>query len=81
MAPLKRPFPRWYDADARCDYHARIPGHSTENCNTFKYKVQDLIKFGKLKFEESNGPTVVENLSEAKAEMIRQEEKAPNEVE
>ena len=80
LAPLKCPFPRWYDTDARCDYHARIPGHSTENCNALKYKVQDLIKLGKLKFEESNGPAEVEDLFEAKVEMIRQEEKAPREV-
>ena len=80
LAPLKRPFPIWYDANAQCDYHARIPGHSTENYNALKYKVQDLIKFGKLKFEESNEPTVVEDLFEAKAKMIKQEEKAPREV-
>ena len=80
MAPLKRPFPRWYDTDAQCDYHARILGHSTENCNALKYKVQDLIKLGKLKFEESNGPAGVEDLFEAKAEMISQEEKALREI-
>ena len=80
LAPFKHPFPRWYDIDARCDYHVKIPGHSTENCNALKYKVQDLIKLGKLKFEESNGPAVVEDLFEAKTEMIRQEEKAPREV-
>ena len=39
-----------------------------------------MIKLGKLKFEESNGPAVVEDLSEAKAEIIRQEEKALREV-
>ena len=52
-----------------------ILGHSIENCNALKYKVQDLIKFGKLKFEELNGPAGVEDLFEAKAEMSRQEEK------
>ena len=80
MAPLKRPFPRWYDTDARCDYHVGIPSHSTENYNALKYKVQDLIKLGKFKFEELNGPSGVEDLFEAKAEMIRQEEKVPREV-
>ena len=80
LAPLKRPFPRWYDANAWCDCHTRILGHSTKNCNAFKYKVQDLIKLGKFKFEELNGPTRVENLFEAKAERIKQEEKAPREV-
>ena len=80
LAPLKHPFPRWYDANARCDYHTRIPDHSTENYNALKYKVQDLIKLGKLKLEESNESTGVEDLFEAKTEMIRQEEKAPREV-
>ena len=77
MAPLRPPLPRWYNVNIRCDYHTGILGHSTENCNALKYKVQDLIKFGKLKFEESNGPAGVEDLFEAKAKMIRQEEKAP----
>ena len=39
-----------------------------------------MINLGKLKFEESGGPVGVEDLFEAKAEMIRQEEKAPREV-
>ena len=38
LAPLKCPFPRWYDIDARYDHHAGIPGHSTENCNALKYR-------------------------------------------
>ena len=33
-----------------------------------------------MKFEESNGPPVVEDLFETKAKMIRQEEKSPREV-
>ena len=80
LAPLKPPFPRWYNANVRCDYHAGNPGHSTENCNALKREVQSLIKDGKLKFEESDEPVGVEDLFEAKAEMIRQEEKAPKEV-
>ena len=71
LAPFKRPFPRWYDTDARCDYHVGISCHSTKNCNAFKYKVQDLIKLGKLKFKESNGSVGVEDLFEAKVEIIR----------
>ena len=77
MAPFRPPFPRWYNVNVRCGYHTEILGHSTENYNALKYKVQDFIKFGKLKFEESNRPTGVEDLFEAKAEMIRQEKKAP----
>ena len=40
-----------------------------------------MIKYGKLKFEESDRPVGVEHLFEAKAKMIRQEEKAPREAE
>ena len=73
MISLRPPFSRWYDVNVRCAYHAEIPGHSTENCNAFKYKVRDLIKDGKLKFEESDGPTEVEDPSRAKVEIARQE--------
>ena len=80
LVPLKPPFSRWYNGNVRCDYHVGNLGHSTENCNALKYKVQNLIKLGKFKFEELNRPAGVEDLFEAKAEMIRREEKAPREV-
>ena len=80
MAPLRPPFPRWYNADTRCDYHSGNSGHSIENCTAFKRKVRDLIKDGKLKFKESDEPVGAEYLFEVKAEMIRQEEKAPREA-
>ena len=80
LAPLRPSFPKWYDAHARCNYHARNLGHSIENCTTFKHKVQDLINLGKLEFEESNEPAGVEDLFGAKAEMIRQEEKISREI-
>ena len=67
LASLRPPFPRWYNTHARCDYHAGNPGHSTKNYTALKREVQSLIKDGKLKFEESNGPVGVEDLFEAKA--------------
>ena len=79
LVPLRPPFSRWYNDNVQCDYHAGNPDHSTKNYSALKYKVQDLIKLGKLKFEESNGSIKVEDLSRAKAKMIRQEEKAPRE--
>ena len=54
LSSLKPSFPKWYKADARCDYHARNPGHSLENCTAFKYKVQELIQDGKVKFDEQD---------------------------
>ena len=80
FAPLKPPFPRWYNANVRCNYHAGYPGHPTKNCTALKYKVQDLINLGKLKFEKSNRPVGVEDLFGAKAETTRQEEKTLREI-
>ncbi|XP_027916095.1 uncharacterized protein LOC114175539 [Vigna unguiculata] len=51
MKPVKPPYPKTYDADARCDYHGGAIGHSTENCWGLKRKVQSLIDSGQLKFE------------------------------
>ena len=79
LVPLKPPFSRWYNINVRCDYHARIPGHSIEDCNTFKYKVQNLIKVGKLKIGESNRPAGVEDSFRAKTKVIRQKKKPPKE--
>ena len=80
LASLRPPFLRWYDAHARCNYHAGNPGHSTKNCTALKHQVQDLINLGKLKFEESNEPVGVEDLFRAKAETTRQEEKTPRKI-
>ncbi|XP_016700082.2 uncharacterized protein [Gossypium hirsutum] len=51
MAPLKPPYPKWYDPNASCMYHAGNQGHSTENCLAFKKRVQDLIDAGILRFD------------------------------
>ena len=74
LAPLRPPFPKWYNAHTRCDYHAGNPGHSTKNCTALKYKVWD------LKFEDLDGPAEVEGLSKAKVEMTRQEKKTTKEA-
>ena len=75
LAPLRPPFPKWYNANNRCDYHVRNPGHSTENYSALKYKVQSLIKDGKLRFEESDELVRVENPSRTKTEMTRQDKR------
>ena len=74
--PFRPPFPRWYNTNVRCDYHAGNQGHSIENCSSLKREVQSLIKEGKLKFEESDGPVGVEDPSRAKTKMRRQEKEA-----
>ncbi|XP_052724622.1 uncharacterized protein LOC108324671 [Vigna angularis] len=50
--PIRPPYPKNYDVNARCDYHAGACGHSTEACKALKRKVQSLIDSGCLKFEE-----------------------------
>jgi len=32
MKPLEPPYPRGYDPNGKCDYHAGAIGHSTKNC-------------------------------------------------
>ena len=80
MAPLKPPFPRWYNAHTRWDYHGGNPGHPTENCTSLKSKVQKLTNDGKLTFEDLDGPAEVKDPSRTKVEMSKQKEKTPNEI-
>ncbi|KAH1073101.1 hypothetical protein J1N35_025429, partial [Gossypium stocksii] len=49
------PFPKWYDANAQCEYHARIRGHSIEDCIAFKKIIERLIKMGIVKFVDPSG--------------------------
>ena len=47
---IQPPYPRFYDANAKCEYHGGEIGHSTENCLALKYKVQSLLDSGWLNF-------------------------------
>jgi len=49
---LQPPYPRYYDASAKCEYHSGEVGHSTKNCHALKFKVQSLIDSGWLTFQE-----------------------------
>ena len=69
LAPLRPPFPRWYNAHTRCDYHGGNPSYLIENCIALKYKVRDLTNVGKLKFEDLDRPVEVEDSSRIKVEM------------
>ncbi|XP_040940054.1 uncharacterized protein [Gossypium hirsutum] len=53
LKPLQPPYPKWYDANAKCEYHAGISGHSIENCTGFKKVVERLIKMGVVKFDDT----------------------------
>ncbi|XP_017632101.1 uncharacterized protein LOC108474625 [Gossypium arboreum] len=54
LKPLQPPYPKWYDANAKCEYHAGISGHSIENCTGFKKAVERLIKIGVVKFDDTS---------------------------
>ena len=46
------PIQKEYDANARCEYHGGIIGHSIEDCTAFNDKVQALIDADPTKFKE-----------------------------
>ena len=58
---MQPPYPRWYNENARCDYHSGNRGHSTEDCTALKRKVYDLIKVGALAFDDDDVPDVNRN--------------------
>ncbi|TYK09460.1 uncharacterized protein E5676_scaffold499G00530 [Cucumis melo var. makuwa] len=51
--PIQPPYPKWYDPNAKCEYHAGAIGHSMENYFPLKAKVQSLVKAGWLKFKKT----------------------------
>ena len=50
--PRRPPYPKEDDINVRCEYHGGVRGHSTEDCTTFKDKVQSLINANPIKFRE-----------------------------
>ena len=60
---MELPYPRWYDANATCDYHYGIKGHSTENFLALKNQVQALKTVGYVSFgfDKAGGPNVISN--------------------
>ncbi|XP_052885360.1 uncharacterized protein LOC108484868 [Gossypium arboreum] len=61
LEPLQPSYPKWYDTNAQCEYHAGITGHSIENCTAFKKVVERLIKVGIVKFDDPAMPNVAGN--------------------
>ena len=53
LQPLQPPYPKWYDSNTQCDYHAGIAGHSIENCTAFKKVVERLLKMGVVKLDDT----------------------------
>ncbi|XP_058733802.1 uncharacterized protein LOC131605471 [Vicia villosa] len=50
--PAKFPFPKEYNPNVKCDFHSGISGHSIEDCNVLKEKVQDLVDKKILSFKD-----------------------------
>ncbi|XP_017609601.1 uncharacterized protein LOC108455565 [Gossypium arboreum] len=61
LEPLQPPYPKWYDTNAQCEYHAGITGHSIENCTAFKKVIKRLIKVGIVRFDDPATPNVAGN--------------------
>ena len=61
ISPMQPPYPRWYNKNARCDYHSDNRGHSTEDCTALKRRVHDLIKARALAFDDEDIPDVNRN--------------------
>ncbi|KAA3488580.1 hypothetical protein EPI10_032321 [Gossypium australe] len=55
-------FPKWYNANAQCKYHAGITGHSIENCTTFTKMIERFTKMGIVRFDDPSKPNVTGNL-------------------
>ena len=64
LTPMEPPYPRWYDANASCDYHYEIKGHSTKNWLALKNQVQAFKNVGYVNFDydKIGGPNVISNL-------------------
>ena len=58
---MQPPYPRWYNENARCDYHSVNRGHFTKDCTALKRRVHDLIKAGALAFDDEDVPDVNRN--------------------
>ncbi|XP_016737787.2 uncharacterized protein [Gossypium hirsutum] len=55
IKPLQPSYPKWYDSNAQCDYHAGVSRHSIENCTAFKKTVERLLEMGIVKFDDTLG--------------------------
>ncbi|XP_039043314.1 uncharacterized protein LOC120182393 [Hibiscus syriacus] len=60
-SPIEPPYPKWYDVNAQCEYHAGISGHTIENYLVFKKLVQRLKQRNVINFGDSEQPNVAQN--------------------
>ncbi|XWS41133.1 hypothetical protein CRYUN_Cryun17cG0054000 [Craigia yunnanensis] len=38
LGPLTPPFPKWYNPNTHCEYHAGVPGYSIEDCTLLRMR-------------------------------------------
>ncbi|PPD75949.1 hypothetical protein GOBAR_DD27123 [Gossypium barbadense] len=69
IKPPQPPYPKWYDANVQCDYHAGITWHSIENCITFKKLVEKLINMGVVKLDDSSSAGVFTSVTYTKKQL------------
>ena len=50
--PIRPPYPKRYDVNAKCEYHGGVGEHYVENCTAFKDKVQSLINADPTRFKD-----------------------------
>ncbi|XP_017618051.1 uncharacterized protein LOC108462636 [Gossypium arboreum] len=55
LKPMQPPYPKWYNENVQCEYHAVITGHAIENYTAFKRLVEKLHEMGIIKFDKSSG--------------------------
>ncbi|KAA3467790.1 hypothetical protein EPI10_002773 [Gossypium australe] len=55
---MQLPYPKWYDPNAQCEYHAGITGHSIENCLVFKKLVEEFINMGIVKLDDASNAEI-----------------------
>ncbi|XP_012435499.1 uncharacterized protein LOC105762137 [Gossypium raimondii] len=71
LTPLQPSYPKWYDANAQCDYHAGVTRHSIEYCTAFKKLVEKLITMGVVKIDDSSGTeNLLPNHTDARVNMV-----------
>ncbi|KAA3484755.1 hypothetical protein EPI10_006821 [Gossypium australe] len=61
LKPMQPSFPKWYDANAQCEYHAGITRHSIENCIAFKKLIERFIEMGIVQLDDPSRPNVAGN--------------------
>ena len=74
--PYNGPQRRDFNQNLTCDFHFGEVGHTVENCQQLRHRVQDLIDYGILKFEGLPNITTnpLPNHPEGEVNMVEVEE-------